>query len=396
FDGASTVEPLESRVMLAGSIRVLVNRAGDITIRGDGRSNYVEVAAETVDRNGDGDTDDIVIRGLNDSWGSPTTIRDGRSYVNEVVLNATNHRISQKVSVILGGGNDFISFQGITMSSGLRCITGGGNDSLGLFDTTIIGPTSISTGGGNDYTNIVDTLFRGGVAVNTSGGADYIGLSGLSIAPGFTASFVTAGSPDIIFIGNSVVNGNVYVNTGSLIDTIYVGDGSVFNGGVTVDMGSQFDLLAIENQVELNGAVDVRGNRGGYYTNQLFLYDDSPFINHIPNGIHDFEVTRWTISGVDNYVGLDLPTTLSRWVMDIYGSPVINVVDALAGANMARGFDYATLPHPNFGSEPNPAELKADINSFLNSSQYYLYQKLFLKFLFQQEVTQFKWYNNGL
>jgi hypothetical protein len=395
FAGFPAVESLESRTMLAGSIRVTTNSAGDVSIRGDGRSNYFEIAAETVDRNNDGDTNDIVVRGLPDSFGTPTTIREGRQLVNEVVLNATNHTFSGKLTLTLGGGNDFVAFRGVTMNRDVRIVSGGGNDSLGLFDSTFVGPSSITTSGGNDYTNISNTSFQANLAMNTGPGADYLGVAGLSVNAGVTAAFDTSGSPDVIYIGDSTVEGNLIVKTGSLIDTIYVGSGTVLNGSVTVDMGSQFDLLALENDVQFNGPLNVQGNSGGYYQNQLFLYDDSPFMNNIPSGVSNFEVTRWTISGVDTYVGLDLPTTLSRWVMDVYGGPVINVVDALAAANMARGFDYAELPRPNYGSEPNPATVKTEINNFLNSSQYYLYQKLFLKFLFQQEVSQFQWYDNG-
>ena len=118
-DSIFEVETLEHRILLAGNIRV-TSRGDDITIRGDGRSNYVEIARETTDQNSDGDIDDLVIRGITDTNGDSTGIRDGRDILSQIVLDANDGTFAGKLSVSLGGGNDFISFRDVTIDGDFK------------------------------------------------------------------------------------------------------------------------------------------------------------------------------------------------------------------------------------------------------------------------------------
>ncbi len=383
------VESLESRRMLAGNIRVLVNNAGDVTIRGDGRSNYVEVS-----QNEDGD---IVIAGTEDTKGLATGIRDGRNIVSEMVLDATDGTFSGKLNVLLGGGDDLIILRDITIDGDFNYNPGGKNDSLGFFQSTANGTSNLRTGGGNDYMSFVDATFNGDINAITGGGVDFIGMSNFAIAADFTASFNTGGGGDVIYIEDSTVEGNLEASMGSLIDTIYVADGTTLRGNVDIDMGSLFDLLAIENDVNLDDAtLNLDGGRGGVgYQNKLFIHSDSPLIDSPPDGIRNFEADRYTIAGTW-ITEATLSGTLTKWIIDdyyAYQSPDVefDVVDVFVAALMARGFDYSDLPRSS-GLAPDPVELAGQLTAHLNSPSYWGYQKIFVRAAFSTEMTSFDWF----
>ncbi len=392
------VEALEARLLLAGSLRITTNRAGDITLRGDGRSNYVEVSREWVDQNGDGDTNDIVIRGLNDTTGAATSIRDGRNTVSQHVIDGNGGAITNKLRITLGGGNDFITFRGVELHGDVNFQAGGGSDSFGFFGGSVAnGYAKFVMGGGNDYLNVKDGAFNGIWDVNTGGGVDYIGLSAFSSAAGALAKFNTGSGPDVLYIEDSTVDGDITASMGSLIDTVFMADGTVLNGNITIDMGTLFDLLVLENDVDLSNAhLNISGGRGGFgYENLLFVYDDSPFLSDIPNGVTGFDIDYYTTSG-NATTGFDITTTLSRWIMDLYYPSTqpaihIDVVDTFLAANIARGFDYADLPRSDLGPAPNPADIAAEVAFFLGNSSFYGYQTFFVRGAFNTEISTFDW-----
>ena len=377
--------------MLAGNIRVLVNANGDVTIRGDGRSNYVEIS-----QNIDGD---IVVTGTPDTTGAPTGIKDGRNVVSEFIIEAENGTFPGKLSVSMGGGDDLTILRDVTVDGNLDYKPGGKNDSLGIFQSTINGTSSMRTGGGNDYMNFVDATFNDNLSAITGGGVDFIGMSNVSIQSGKTASFNTGGGGDVIYIEDSVVNGNISATMGGLIDTIYVAEGTTLKGNVNVDMGSLFDLLAIENDVDLSDAtLNIDGGRGGFgFDNQLFLYSDSPLIGNVPSGVLNFSVDIYTIAGTST-TEPTLSETLTKWVVDDYynQSPAVNfdVVEVLQAANLARGFDFADIPR-SVGAAPDPVSLANQLTAHLESPDYYLYQKIFVKAAFQTEISSFDWDSFG-
>ena len=385
------VEQLEFRTLLAGNIRVLVNAAGDVTIRGDGKSNHVEIS-----QNMDGD---IVITGTADTFGEATGIRDGRNILSELVVPAENGTLPGKLTVSLGGGNDFLVLRQVTIDGTFDYKPGGKNDSLGFFQSTAKGAVSLKTGSGNDYMNFVDATFENDINAVTGGGVDFIGMSNFALDSGATASFNTGGGGDVLYIEDSTVNGNLVAIMGGLIDTIYVAEGTTLLGNVDVDMGGLFDLLAIENNVNLdNATLNIDGGKGGVgFQNQLFLYDDSPYLNNPPSGILNFQTDFYTISG-NTTTGTTLSETLTKWVVDDYynQSPSVefDVVDVLLAANIARGFDYADLPRSG-GVTPDPVMLASQLTSHLESDDYFLYQKIFVKAAFQTELTTFDWENFG-
>ncbi len=396
FDAQASVEHLERRLMLAGNVRVLINSAGDVTIKGDGKSNYVEVFREVSDQNGDNDTNDIVIRGIADTNGQDTGIKDGRDILPQFVINASDGTFAEGLNLSLGGGNDLITLRDITINGEFKFSPGGGSDSLGFFNSTAKRNSTFKTSGGSDFMNLVDATFEGDLYAKTGSGVDYFGLSNFALADGKTATFITGGSPDIIYIEDSTVAGDIVVEMAGLIDTIYVADGTTFTGNVTVDTGNGFDLLILENDVDVSQAtLNIDGGRGAFgYENQLFLYVDSPFLAAPPAGIVGFESDVYTISG-NSYTGdYDMSHTLSIWIMDLYYSsqPVvdIDVIDTVLAANMAHGFDYADLP-ANDGPEPDPAYLADQIELLLNSPDFYLYQKIFVKNVFSNEIKNFDW-----
>ncbi len=398
FSADAGIEALEARRLLAGNLRITINNAGDITLRGDGRSNYVEVSRELVDQNGDGDTNDIVVRGLPDTTGAATGIRNGRDIISQQVINTTGGSLDTKLKISLGGGNDLITFRGVELNGDVTLQAGGGSDSFGFFGgSSANGYAKFVMGGGNDYLNVKDGSFNGTWDVNTGGGVDYIGLSAFSSATGALTKFNTGSGPDVIYIEDSIVDGDITALMGSLIDTIYVADGTVLNGNITVDMGTLFDLLVLENDVDLSNAnLNISGGRGGFgYENLLFVYDDSPFLANIPDGVSGFEIDFYTISG-NATTGFDITTTLSKWIMDLYypsTQPAINidVVDTFLAANLARGFHYADLPRSDQGPAPNPAAIADEVAFFLNDASFYRYQTFFVRGVFNTEISTFDW-----
>jgi hypothetical protein len=382
-----SVEALEFRTMLAGNIRVLVNNAGDVTIKGDGKSNHVEVSQDV--------SGDIVIRGTEDTFGQATGIKEGRDILSEVVLDATNGTFSGKLTVSMGGGNDFVILRDITIDGDFNYKPGGKSDSLGFFQSTANGLSVLKTGSGNDYMNFVDATFRGDIDAVTGGGVDFIGMSNFALDSGRTANFNTGGGGDVIYLEDSIVDGNLAAQMGGLIDTIYVAEGTTLNGRIDVDMGNLFDLLAIENNVDLDSAtLNLDGGKGGFgYQNKLFLYSDSPYRQNPPAGIVNFEADVFTIAGTST-TRPTLSGTLTKWVVDDYydQSPSANfdVVDVLVAANLARGFDYADLPR-NDGPAPDPGTLANQLTAHLESEDYYFYQKIFVKAAFETEIETFDW-----
>ena len=381
-----SVELLENRRMLAGNIRVLTNAAGDLTLRGDGRNNHVEVSQDV--------SGDIIVTGLKDIQGLDTGLRVGREFFDEVTIDADD--FSGKLTMILRGGHDFAVLRNVTLDGDFTFKSGGGSDSLGFFESTANANATFITGGGNDYLNFVGATFDGSFNAKTGGGVDFFGLSDFAVSTGRTASFVTGGGGDIIYIEDSVVDGNISAVMGSSIDTIYVADGTTLNGNVDVDMGSLFDLLAIENVVTFNElGLNVNGGRGGFgYSNKLFIDINSPLLNNIPDGLIGFEADVYTISGTAT-TAPTIPETLTKWVVDDYynQSPDVNfdVVETLVAANLARGFDYNDLPRNDNATAPDPAYLGTQITAILNSSNYYGYQKIFVRSAFQNEISVFDW-----
>ena len=244
--------------------------------------------------------------------------------------------------------------------------------------------------------NFVDATFTGDISAITGGGVDFFGMSNFSLSAGKTAEFKTGGSPDIIYVEDSTIDGNLDLDLGGLIDTIYVADGTTFTGNVTVDAGAGFDLLILENDVDVSQAtLNIDGGRGAFgYENQLFVYDDSPFLGSVPAGVTGWEIGSYTISG-NSFTGpYDMSHTLSRWIMDLYYTSQpdvdIDVIDTVLAANVARGFDYADLP-ANDGPEPDRAYLADQIEFLIDSQEFYLYQKIFVRNVFSNEIKNFDW-----
>ncbi len=270
FEQAPFAEALEARLMLAGLVTVTVNRAGDISIRGNGSDNYVEVAP--MDTNGDMIDDAIVIRGQASPDGLETLIKFGRETFSEVTIG-TSATQAGKLKVSLGGGDDFLRITDMVIDGQFQYTGGSGGDSLAINDSTFSGLMKWNSGSGNDAIIINDSDFHDSIIVKTGNGADWISLNG-GMSDGALINMNTGGGPDLVSFEDTTIDSQVVVLTGGFPDELYLGAGATFNASVKVDLGSYADALMVEQGVVFNDLANVvisANKRGPNYENAMFL-----------------------------------------------------------------------------------------------------------------------------
>lgn len=328
------VEGLEDRCLLSGNVRVIVTAAGDVNVTGDGRSNHVRISVN--------ESNQVVIQGLNDTTGAPTTINGSAAAL--VIAGTTGGVVGGNLRLNMGGGNDFVEVDGLQISGNFTFSPGGGHDSLGLYHSEVIGLTQMNTGGGNDFVALVDTILHGAWTANFGGGQDFLGLSASNYLTQATIR-MTAGL-DGFYVADSVLQGNLYLDMGSWPDAIYLAGNVTFNGRFDGNFGSFWDMLGIEQNVVFNGPVNVDFSSGGYWGNQIFT---TPGYS-VPTGF---------INVQDINRSSNVATSFSNWITE---DSNLNLFHLYVTAHIDRGFDPADLPIEVFGT----------INfAYIRSSYYY-------------------------
>ena len=265
LDGV-VVERLESKLMLAGVVKVSVNGRGDLTVKGNGDDNYVTITA--VDTGADGIDDSYTITGNPSPDGEETLIKVGSQ-----TMASTTVSVSGKLKISMGGGDDFVRIEDVDHGGDFQYTGGGGGDSLGIFDSRIDGLMKWKEGSGNDADIIKDSVLNGSLNVNTGNGSDWIAFID-STLNGSEFKGKTGGGPDLLSFEGTMVNSAVDVNMGGFPDEVYLGSGTTFAGAVDIDMSSFADALKVENGVTFNMLSDVvitANKRGPNYENAAFI-----------------------------------------------------------------------------------------------------------------------------
>ncbi len=366
FEQAPCAEALEARLMLAGVVKVSVNRAGDISIRGDGNDNYVEVAP--IDTNGDDINDAIVIRGQKSPDGVDTLIKFGRDTLAEVTIG-TSPSQAGKLRVSLGSGDDFLRITDMVIDGQFQYTGGSGGDSLGINDSIFSGPMNWNSGSGNDAIIINESNFHDSVIVKTGNGADWIAMNG-GTSDGALINLNTGGGPDLVSFEDTIIDSEVLILTGGFPDELYLGSGATFNAAVNIDLGTYADALMVEHGVvfnDLDNVVISANKRGPNYENALFmevgvdtntLPDLSTFQLVFDNASNLYEEFEFRLGNINvNLEFLDsLKTLLHRRGFEFSEMPIDSStltsekMDALAAAILAGLESNETLERILFES----------------------------------------------
>jgi hypothetical protein len=272
IDG-SYVEQLESRLLLAGSVKLAVSSSGNVTLKGDGNDNYVEVS--TVGNQ-------VTVEGLASPDGSATTIKVGKETFTShtFTLDATSGKLQLK----MGGGDDFVRLTDVEWDGDINFSPGGGGDSLYVSDSVLHGTFSLKTGGGNDAMFINDTDLNGDLIAKTGNGADWIALIDVT-ANGAKIDYNTGGGADLVSFESSLITSDVAIKTGGFPDEIYLASGTTFDGAFEANLGSFADALKVENGVTFNDLANASidaSKRGPNFENAFFR-EQGVNLNSLPN-----------------------------------------------------------------------------------------------------------------
>lgn len=150
------IESLEPRRLLAGNIVVSVDANLVAHISGDNKNNEVEITS----RPGEG----YVVTGLRGTKinGSPA-----------VLIRTTP---ALKFDILLGNGNDKVSFKGAFGTQDLNILTGNGKDIVSLSGGTHFGDITIDTGNADDHIILNGIHGTKNLTIRTDNGKDTLAV----------------------------------------------------------------------------------------------------------------------------------------------------------------------------------------------------------------------------
>lgn len=255
---AGSVQSLEPRALLAGTVLVTVNATGDVKITGDNKDNAVQVdfTEEGVFVSSDDNRTKIVINGQN------------FGVIDEGQLIVEDESTIRSVTIDMKNGDDFVDLQfigniDVEIAKDISINLGNGDDELAveLFDGDVslhvLGSIKIDSGSGSDFIGIYDDSFaetidvEGLVSIKTGTGSDGVEAylqafevgGNFEIDTGHDSDYV-----DVEFDGPAHVGGSLSVKTGDEDDAVslLVDEGSLtVDGKATIDLGVDDDVLVM-------------------------------------------------------------------------------------------------------------------------------------------------------
>lgn len=198
-------ESLESRELMAGNVNVTLE-ANEVIVRGDSRSNQIEVfqlangAYRISGLNGTtvngraffdraspdrdlrifmGGGDDTVFVGNNFSRAAMIVEDleiDMGSGKDGLVVGNLKHTDNQPMNIRTGNSEaerDLVSLIRVNSSNSINITTGGGNDAVEVIESNIKGKLSVDLGAGNDDMRLRDTFFASSFLNGNSGNDTY-------------------------------------------------------------------------------------------------------------------------------------------------------------------------------------------------------------------------------
>jgi hypothetical protein len=239
-----SLEALEDRRVLSGTVTAEFNASGVLIIQGDSRSNQIVVHLErTVGYTITG-TDTAVV-----SSAPGATLVPGGVFIPPPSGPLTPG------NVIMKGGDDIVTICGDFAFHDFSVDTGNGDDQVFADGFYGFGTLSIRTGNGDDRVTYTAETFQLHSSVDTGNGNDVVVLDGFVPFQG-THTITTGNGNDCVEIGGGtdMFQGALNVLTGNGDDTVAVCGLGSFITNLNFDGGRGTDALTGRNTIEASGS----------------------------------------------------------------------------------------------------------------------------------------------
>lgn len=235
---AGTASALESRVLLAGNVKVSLSAAGALTITGDAKANAITVV---------------------DNGNKITITEAGGGKINgknAPITYATADVLSIKISG--AGGSDKILVDSLTATTGnLTIDLGAGHDSLRIRRSFVGGKLKVTGGAGNDQVGVEGTQLLHDVTVDTGAGKDRIGVINSTFNGTMFADTGTGAQGEIVDVRDSTFVDNVMLKTQGGKDQI-TSINNNFLSNLLVNGGRGKDTLSIDALTTVAGILQIK------------------------------------------------------------------------------------------------------------------------------------------
>ena len=236
-------EQLESRLMLAGTVRVRVTLGGELQIFGDAANNHFEMEKSSF--------------GIRiETHFSTALVANG--FVNNGTKVDIPVPLVKRVRIVTRGGNDSVALHNAGMMLELpdtRVFLGGGND---VFDTQPVifdGDLTVIGGGGSDVVELSNSDVHGNLRFVTED--VHIHGTGVTNAEA-KVTIVTGVRDNVVNIKNSSINSKTSIWTGGGVDQITF-ENAFFNSDLRVAAGGGDDRVEFDDGVFFTPVTAILG-----------------------------------------------------------------------------------------------------------------------------------------
>ncbi len=283
------IESLEPRLPLAGDVTVAFNN-GTLTITGDAQGNQIWVAQrgdKTVVSPSPWEMNGATRLRFGAAVGMPR-VQFGGVHTVVVALQGGNDVLVmggppsdplnfRALTVNLGGGNNSLSVQGMTVNQNLTVRAGDGIDSVRLDQVNVVGETSIQTGNGESQVDLSESSMSGfaemiggrnndriqvyelnalSLLVRTGEGNDHVRTPYSAFAIGL--DIATGPGDDRVTLENIQGTGAFIVNTGDGNDFVFARGWSPGAQSLAVNLGNgqneaQFIYFTLDGPMTVTG-----------------------------------------------------------------------------------------------------------------------------------------------
>ncbi len=246
IDGS--VEPLESRLLLAGNVTAVLTNAGTLRITGSQEANQILVTADGLGN--------INVEG---KAGTGTTINGANQ---QYFWTGSFHAVPQDLVINLKGADDYLEIDGIAVLRNLRVITGSGDDTVGVFGSHVQRDANFNLGSDDDLLGFSDVQMSGRLRVQGGSGNDMLGLAHCVSVMG--TSSINMGSGDDVALMQGLFLNTLNVTMGAGTDAVRV-NRMDYVGKVRFSMGGGDDDVVIGGLVNQDSDASMQIIGGGGY-----------------------------------------------------------------------------------------------------------------------------------
>lgn len=275
----ASIEPLESRALLAGNVVASLN-GSHLTVVGDAAANSIEftVLNNQVQLRGlnsttiNGSSDVFVIAANTDTVNGNVSISLGAG--NDSVGFSRNVKLNGALTVQGGAGNDTIAFTGAILRGTTQLYGQDGNDTFSLQDSTTDGFLGIYGGTDNDIVSLKNMTINGPMQIKGGRGDDGVSFNDVTTNSHFKIN-MGRGNDDVT-IRNSTINDSTHIKMKQGEDAVMLDD-NTFGGRVHVNLGRDNDGLIVRDTNTFNSLLSVQG--GDSRLNNSADFPDGDVVN---------------------------------------------------------------------------------------------------------------------